>query len=102
MSTSAVSPMSLYPALKTDRRSHPMQLGASLPVADVGTGPTVLRDYTQAAEGLGYADLVAPDRVPAYITEKKHSLTEKKHRLANPNRPVKTVANVRTWISTQE
>ena len=40
-----------------------MQLGASLPVADIGTGPTVLRDYAQAAEGLGYDYLVAPDHV---------------------------------------
>ena len=40
-----------------------MQLGASLPVADIGTGPTVLRDYAQAAEELGYAHLVAPDHV---------------------------------------
>jgi probable F420-dependent oxidoreductase len=40
-----------------------MQLGASLPVADIGTGPLVLRDYAQAAESLGYAYLVAPDHV---------------------------------------
>jgi probable F420-dependent oxidoreductase len=40
-----------------------MQLGCSLPVADIGTGPAVLRDYAQAAEGLGYAHLVAPDHV---------------------------------------
>ena len=40
-----------------------MQLGASIPVADIGTGPAVLRDYAQAAEGLGYAHLVAPDHV---------------------------------------
>ena len=40
-----------------------MQLGASLPVADIGTGPAVLRDYAQAAEGLGYDYLVAPDHV---------------------------------------
>ena len=40
-----------------------MQLGCSLPVGDIGTGPTVLRDYAQAAEGLGYAHLVAPDHV---------------------------------------
>ena len=32
-----------------------MQLGASLPVGDIGTGPTVLRDYAQAAEGLGWS-----------------------------------------------
>ncbi len=40
-----------------------MQLGASLPVADIGTGPAALRDYAQAAEGLGFAHLVAPDHV---------------------------------------
>jgi probable F420-dependent oxidoreductase len=40
-----------------------MQLGASIPVADIGTGPAVLRDYAQAAEGLGFAHLVAPDHV---------------------------------------
>ena len=40
-----------------------MQLGCSLPVGDIGTGPSVLRDYAQAAEGLGYAHLVAPDHV---------------------------------------
>ncbi len=40
-----------------------MQLGCSLPVGDIGTGPAVLRDYAQAAEGLGYAHLVAPDHV---------------------------------------
>ena len=39
------------------------QLGCSLPVADIGTGPTVVRDYAQAAEELGYAHLVAPDHV---------------------------------------
>src|ERR1700676_4088608 len=40
-----------------------MQLGASLPVVDIGTGPTAVRDYAQAAEGLGYAHLLAPDHV---------------------------------------
>ena len=40
-----------------------MQLGASLPVVDIGTGPAVVRDYAQAAEGLGYSYLVAPDHV---------------------------------------
>jgi len=40
-----------------------MQLGASLPIGDIGTGPTVIRDYAQAAEGLGYQYLVAPDHV---------------------------------------
>ena len=40
-----------------------MQLGCSLPVGDIGAGPTVLRDYAQAAEGLGFTHLVAPDHV---------------------------------------
>jgi len=40
-----------------------MQLGASLPVGDIGTGPAVLRDYAQAAERLGYDYLVGPDHV---------------------------------------
>src|SRR6478672_9060747 len=40
-----------------------MQLGASLPVVDIGTLPSVIRDYAQAAEGLGYSYLVAPDHV---------------------------------------
>jgi probable F420-dependent oxidoreductase len=40
-----------------------MLLGASLPVGDIGPGPAVLRDYAQAAEGLGFAYLLAPDHV---------------------------------------
>src|SRR3954447_19685559 len=40
-----------------------MQLGASMPVSDIGTGPAVLRDYAQTAEELGFAHLVAPDHV---------------------------------------
>src|ERR1041384_2474588 len=40
-----------------------MQLGASLPVVDIGTGPAMIRDYAQAAEGLGYSYLCAPDHV---------------------------------------
>jgi probable F420-dependent oxidoreductase len=40
-----------------------MQLGASLPVGDIGTGPAVLRDYAQEAEGRGFAYLLAPDHV---------------------------------------
>src|SRR5271169_4404749 len=50
-------------SLKSVKGDQNMQLGCSLPVADIGTGPAVLRDYTQAAEGLGYAHLVAPDHV---------------------------------------
>ena len=40
-----------------------MQLGASIPVGDIGAGPKVMRDYAQAAEGMGFDYLVAPDHV---------------------------------------
>jgi alkanesulfonate monooxygenase SsuD/methylene tetrahydromethanopterin reductase-like flavin-dependent oxidoreductase (luciferase family) len=40
-----------------------MLLGCSVPVADIGTGPSMVRDYAQAAEGLGYSYLLAPDHV---------------------------------------
>ena len=40
-----------------------MQLGCNMPVGDIGTGAAVIRDYAQAAEGLGFAYLLAPDHV---------------------------------------
>jgi probable F420-dependent oxidoreductase len=40
-----------------------MLLGCSMPVVDIGTGPSVVRDYAQAAESLGYSYLLAPDHV---------------------------------------
>ena len=40
-----------------------MQLGVTLPVADIGTEPTVVRDYAQAAEELGYSHILAYDHV---------------------------------------
>src|SRR6185369_2075980 len=40
-----------------------MQLGASIAVGDLGAGPAAMRDYAQAAEGLGFDYLVAPDHV---------------------------------------
>ena len=40
-----------------------MQLGVTLPIADIGTDPTVVRDYAQAAEGLGYSHLLVGDHV---------------------------------------
>ena len=40
-----------------------IQLGASIPVGDIGAGPKVMRDYAQACEGLGFDYLVAPDHV---------------------------------------
>jgi alkanesulfonate monooxygenase SsuD/methylene tetrahydromethanopterin reductase-like flavin-dependent oxidoreductase (luciferase family) len=40
-----------------------MQLGVTLPVADIGTAPTVMRDYAQAAEELGCSHLLVGDHV---------------------------------------
>lgn len=40
-----------------------MQLGCSMPVQDIGAGASVMRDYAQAAEGLGYRHLLAADHV---------------------------------------
>jgi probable F420-dependent oxidoreductase len=40
-----------------------MQIGASLAVSDIGTDPATIRDYAQAAEGLGFHYLQAPDHV---------------------------------------
>ncbi len=40
-----------------------MQLGASLPVGDIGTGPAVIRDYVQTLEGQGFHYIQAPDHV---------------------------------------
>ena len=40
-----------------------MQLGALLPLGDIGGTPPVLRDYAQAAESIGYDFIEAPDHV---------------------------------------
>lgn len=40
-----------------------MQLGASLAVGDIGTGASVVRDYAQALEGMGFDYIQAPDHV---------------------------------------
>src|SRR5690349_4726156 len=51
-----------------------MQLGANLPVTDIGTGPSAIKDYAQTVEGLGFDYLQAPDHVlganPASIAGK--------------------------------
>ena len=52
-----------------------MQLGASLPCGDIGTGAAVVRDYVQTLEGMGFDYLQAPDHVlggnPATVPEGK-------------------------------
>jgi probable F420-dependent oxidoreductase len=51
-----------------------MQVGATIPVADIGTGPAEIRDYAQQVEALGFDYLQAPDHVlganPATIAGK--------------------------------
>src|SRR5260370_8879411 len=70
--------VSLLPRLslpaRIRERGLSMQLGASIPVSDIGTGPAVLRDYAQAAEELGYAHLVAPAHVLGVNPDADHDL----------------------------
>lgn len=40
-----------------------MQIGASLPVSDIGTGRAVLREYGQTVEGLGFDYVITGDHV---------------------------------------
>ena len=40
-----------------------MQIGVTFPQNEIGADPTVIRDYAQAAEGMGYRHLVAFDHV---------------------------------------
>src|SRR5207248_2871952 len=40
-----------------------MQLGALLPLGDIGGDPSVVREFAQAAEVIGYDFLEAPDHV---------------------------------------
>ncbi|HKF38062.1 MAG TPA: LLM class F420-dependent oxidoreductase [Ktedonobacteraceae bacterium] len=40
-----------------------MQIGVTFPQTEIGADPLVIRDYAQAAEGLGYSHLVAFDHV---------------------------------------
>jgi probable F420-dependent oxidoreductase len=40
-----------------------MKFGAVFPTCEIGTDPVAIRDFAQAAEGLGYADIVVYDHV---------------------------------------
>ncbi len=40
-----------------------MQIGVTFPQTEIGADPAVIRDYAQAAEGMGYRHLVAFDHV---------------------------------------
>lgn len=50
-----------------------MQLGAHLPISDIGTGPTVIRDFAQTLEDLGFDYLQAPDHVLGQNPDRQHS-----------------------------
>src|SRR3954451_22233866 len=40
-----------------------MKVGVVFPQTEIGTDPVVIRDYAQAAEGLGYTHLLVYDHV---------------------------------------
>jgi alkanesulfonate monooxygenase SsuD/methylene tetrahydromethanopterin reductase-like flavin-dependent oxidoreductase (luciferase family) len=40
-----------------------MRLGVMLPLTDIGGEPSVLREFAQAAEEIGYTNLGLPDHV---------------------------------------
>src|SRR5882672_2514570 len=40
-----------------------MKLGVALPIVDIGGEPDAIRDFTQAAEEIGYHGIAAPDHV---------------------------------------
>src|SRR5437660_3796071 len=44
-------------------RNPDMQIGVTFPQTEIGADPAVIRDYAQAAEGIGYRHLVAFDHV---------------------------------------
>src|ERR1700761_5324762 len=52
------SHLSLY-----GQRETIMQLGALIPLGDIGGEASVVRDYAQAVEAIGYDFLEAPDHV---------------------------------------
>jgi probable F420-dependent oxidoreductase len=46
-----------------NQRSTMMQVGAIFPQLEIGVDPTVIRDFAQATEELGYAHLIAFDHI---------------------------------------
>ena len=46
-----------------------MELGLIFPTAEIGTDLTIIRDYVQAAEDLGYAHIMAYDHVVGAVHE---------------------------------
>src|SRR5437867_10881067 len=48
---------------RDDQRSQAMQLGVIFPQTEIGADPKAVRDFVQAAEGMGYAHLIVFDHV---------------------------------------
>src|SRR4029077_18406503 len=51
------------PRYRSDRRERQMKLGVALPIVDIGGEPDAIRDFVQAAEGIRYPGIAAPDHV---------------------------------------
>src|SRR5260370_33715507 len=47
----------------SNRTEGQMKLGVALPIVDIGGEPDAVRDFAQAAEGVGYQGIAAPDHV---------------------------------------
>jgi alkanesulfonate monooxygenase SsuD/methylene tetrahydromethanopterin reductase-like flavin-dependent oxidoreductase (luciferase family) len=52
-----------------------MKLGVVFPTNEIGNDPSVIRDYAQTAEALGYADLVTYDHVLGAHPDREPKLT---------------------------
>ncbi|MCY3504765.1 MAG: LLM class F420-dependent oxidoreductase [Chloroflexi bacterium] len=51
-----------------------MQIGAIFPQTEIGSDPSVIRDFAQTAEGLGYSHILAYDHVLGALPEREPRL----------------------------
>ena len=51
-----------------------MQIGAIFPQTEIGSDPSVIRDFAQTAEGLGYSHILAYDHVLGALPEREPKL----------------------------
>ncbi|MDE2934743.1 MAG: LLM class F420-dependent oxidoreductase [Chloroflexota bacterium] len=51
-----------------------MQIGAIFPQTEIGSDPSVIRDFAQTAEGLGYSHILAYDHVLGALPEREPQL----------------------------
>ena len=69
-----------------------MELGALIPLGDIGGDPAVVRDYAQAVEAMGYDFLEAPDHVLGVNAGRRGPTgTEPQHVQRPVPRPVRAV-----------